>query len=128
MKVCHYSDVKPSDETYAPGVALRWVIGEADGAPHFAMRVIDVAPGAATQHHDHWWEHEVFVVSGRGCVISEEGSRPLGEGTVIYIEGDETHQIVNDGDEVLRFVCLIPHPRLKGIVEALESEALPDQC
>jgi quercetin dioxygenase-like cupin family protein len=126
MKVVHYTEVKP--EVYGEGVTLRWVVSEADGAPHFAMRVIEVQPGAATQLHTHWWEHEVFVLDGKGHAVSDDGDRPIGTGTVLYIPGDEKHQLVNDGQGVLRFICLIPHPKLKGFAEAgLEAE-IPNQC
>jgi len=47
-KVCHYSEVEAEvfgDE--APGVTIRWVIDEKrDGAPIYALRVIEVARGA----------------------------------------------------------------------------------
>ena len=115
MKVQHYTDVPASPVDGAPGATVRWVITEADGAPHFAMRVFEVAPGASTEHNEHWWEHEVFVLAGTGYVRSEQGNHPLSEGVVALIPGGEKHQIVNDGQAVLRFICLVPHPSLKGV-------------
>jgi len=57
-KVCHYSEVEAEvfgDE--APGVTIRWVIDEEkDGAPHYALRVIEVAPGGNTPNHTHTFE------------------------------------------------------------------------
>ncbi len=112
MKVQHYTDTAPQAVEGAPGVTVRWVVAEADGAPHFAMRVFEVQPGAATEHHSHWWEHEVFVLAGVGHVRSEQGDRPVAEGTVVFIPGNEVHQFVNDGSSVLRIICLVPHQKL----------------
>ncbi len=67
MRVNHYTDT-PAESAGVPGVTVRWVIRESDGAPHFAMRVFEVEPGKASPFHTHGWEHEVFVLSGRGHV------------------------------------------------------------
>jgi len=69
-KVCHYSKVAAEvfgDE--APGVTIRWVIDEErDGAPTYALRVIEVAPGGNTPNHTHPFEHENYIMEGKGRV------------------------------------------------------------
>jgi len=69
-KVCHYSEVEAEvfgDE--APGVTIRWVIDEErDGAPIYALRVIEVAPGGNTPNHTHTFEHENYIMEGKGRV------------------------------------------------------------
>lgn len=97
------------------GVSVRWVIGEQDGAPHFAMRIFDVEPGCHTPYHSHWWEHEVYVLAGEGVAISKEAETALATGSVILVEGDEMHQFRNTGDVIFRFMCLIPWPWLEGL-------------
>lgn len=109
MIVKDQNDVEPQVAEGLEGVSLRWVIGKQDGAPRFAMRVFEVQPGKATPHHQHWWEHEVYVLAGNGIVKGAEGDRPIKEGSVVFVPGDEMHQFVNTGDEVLRFICAIPH-------------------
>lgn len=106
MKVCRYLDVKPTQE--APGVTKYDVITASDGAPNFAMRVFEVAPGSSTPSHAHAWEHEVFILSGRGVVVSEKGSTEITKGSVVFIAPNENHCFVNRGNEPMRFVCLIP--------------------
>ena len=70
IKVCHYSEVDAEvfgDE--APGVTIRWVIDEErDGAPTYALRVIEVASGGHTPDHTHPFEHENFIIEGKGRV------------------------------------------------------------
>ena len=106
MKVCKYIDVTPTRET--PGVAQYDVITAADGATNFCMRVFEVQPGSATPSHAHPWEHEMFVLSGRGAVVGEAGATEIDKGTVLFITPDENHCLVNKGNEPLRMVCLIP--------------------
>ena len=109
MIVKDYRNVEPQTSPEAEGVALRWVVSKQDGAPGFAMRVIDVQPGCATPHHEHAWEHEVFVLAGKGVVKGETGESLIGEGSVVFVAGDEKHQFVNTANEVLRFICVVPH-------------------
>ena len=111
MKIIDHRDVKPSQE--APGVFMRTVIGATDGAPRFAMRVFEVEPGSSTPLHTHWWEHEVYILSGSGYVTSKDGDTALKPGDVVYVEPNELHCFTNKGDEPFRFVCVIP------IVEAV---------
>ena len=104
MKVANYLDTKPVQEI--PGVSMREVISADDGASHFCMRVFEVEPGSSTKPHTHWWEHEVFVVSGRGLVVGEQGETQIGEGSVIFIAPEEHHYFVNNGNETLKYVLL----------------------
>ena len=106
MKVRNYIEVEPIEDV--PGVLRRVAIGPEDGAPRFIMRVFDVRPGSSTPFHSHWWEHEAFVLSGEGTVKSQEGEKPIGEGTVVYVAPDEEHCFANTGSDVLRFICVIP--------------------
>ena len=107
MKVLNYREVTP--DTEIPGVALRTVISAAD-APRFAMRVFEVAVGGSTPFHTHDWEHEVFILSGSGKVHGFDGERQLSAGDAVFVPPGEQHCFTNTGDDVLRFVCCIPHP------------------
>jgi len=90
------------------GVTMRVVIGPEEGAPFFTMRVFEVQPNHASPFHGHWWEHEVFVLSGQGVVKTEQGETPISHGRTVFVPGGEMHQFRNTGDDVLRFICLIP--------------------
>ena len=107
MKMRHYKEVEPNYEV--PGVAMRTVIGAAEGAPRFAMRVFEVEPGGSTPRHSHWWEHEVYILSGTGVAVSQEGERELGEGDVVFVAPEEEHCFINRGSDLLCFICVIPH-------------------
>ena len=106
MKVSNYLDTEPDEEV--TGVVKRAVITAEDGAPHFCMRVFEVKPGNSTPFHSHWWEHEVFILSGQGVVVSEQGEIPIEKDSVIFVAPDEQHCFVNNSNEPLHFICVIP--------------------
>jgi quercetin dioxygenase-like cupin family protein len=110
MKVIHYSEAEakkyPSEQ--AKGATGRVVIGKADGAGKFCMRVFEIARAGVTGKHAHEWEHEVFVHSGRGAILRDGKWVALSTGSVVFIEGNEEHQLKNTGEEPFVFVCVIP--------------------
>lgn len=112
MQAFHYTTVAPVAMAGQEGVSLRWVMSKNVDAPTFAMRVIDLEPGAQTEHHTHDWEHEVFVLEGQGVAVDPAGkSTPIEPGTCIYVAPNEIHHFANTGDGVLRFICVIPNPK-----------------
>ena len=110
MKIMHYSeaDAKKYPGEQAKGSTGRVVIGQADGAGKFCMRVFEIAKEGITGKHAHSWEHEVFVHSGKGAILREEKWVPLSTGSVVFIQGNEEHQLKNTGAEPFVFVCVIP--------------------
>ena len=110
MKIANYKDspTHQYDDETAKGVTGRVVIGKEDQAHNFCMRVFTVEPGGFTARHAHDWEHEVFVHSGKGQVYQKGEWRNIQSGTVVFIPGNEEHQIMNGSGEDLTFVCLIP--------------------
>ena len=111
MKVKQLQDVaaQPVQMDGAQDCQVRWLIGEADGAPGFAMRQFEVAPGGFTPRHQHPYEHEVFVLDGQGVVMEGDTEHSLEPGVVVFVKPDEVHQFRNTGDGPLRFLCLVPH-------------------
>jgi quercetin dioxygenase-like cupin family protein len=96
-------------EPAGEGITIRWVIGKPEGAPNFALRVIEFAPGAVFTPHQHPFEHEIFVLEGEGVVEGPQGEIAMKPGTAIYVPPDEVHGYRNVGEGKLRFVCVVPH-------------------
>ena len=115
IKVQDFREVEA--QSVYEGVTMRVAIGPDAGAPIFSMRVFEVPPGGSTPYHSHWWEHEVFVLSGHGSVATDEGNLPIGHGSTVFVPGGELHQFHNTGDDVLMFICLIPQEWLHGVVQ-----------
>jgi len=106
MKVNNYRDIEPVEEVQ--GVFKREVITTNDGARNFCMRVFEVGPGNSTPSHSHPWEHEVFILTGKGVVVGEQGATPIVKENVVFIAPNEPHCFVNTSNEPLRFICVIP--------------------
>jgi quercetin dioxygenase-like cupin family protein len=111
MKVQQLDDVeqRPVEMPGACGCKVRSLVGEADGAPNFAMRQFEVAPGGYTPRHSHPYEHEVYVLEGQGVVLEGTRERPLQPGAVVYVAPGDVHQFKNTGSGPLKFLCLVPH-------------------
>lgn len=111
MKVQRGEDVESQPVTMegAVGCRVRWLIGEREGAPNFAMRQFEVAVGGHTPKHSHPYEHEVYVLEGQGEILDGDQPRPFQAGDVIYVAADEVHQFRNSGDAALKFLCLVPN-------------------
>lgn len=111
MKVIPYDQIeaRPVDMPGASGCKIRCLIDETDGAPTFAMRHFEVAPGGCTPRHSHPHEHEVYVLQGSGTVMEGAKEHPLRPGMAVFVPGGAEHQFMNTGTTTLKFLCLIPH-------------------
>lgn len=106
MKIQNFRDVQGVEP--APGAFMRILAGPEEGAPSFVMRLFDLEPGGGTPHHDHAWEHELFVVEGKGVLKSANSERPIAEGDAIMVLPNEQHGILNTSDRLLRVICVVP--------------------
>lgn len=109
MRVGHVDEIEAAPVTVegARGVQMRVVVGEVQGAPNFIMRVFDVEPGGHSPHHTHAFEHEVFVLGGRGALVEEGQETPLAPGDVVFVAPGALHQF-RASPEGLRFLCVVP--------------------
>jgi quercetin dioxygenase-like cupin family protein len=122
MKVQHFEQVaqRPVEMDGAVGCQVRWLVDDTDGAPNFAMRQFEVAPGGQTPKHQHPYEHEVYVLDGMGVVLEGDIEHPLAPGQSIYVAPNEVHQFRNTGKIPLRFLCMVPN--------SATSTAHPAEC
>lgn len=110
MHVSRWEEVegKPVTDPGAKGVSIRVLMGDNVGAPTFSMRHFELSPGGSTPYHTHPWEHEVFVLSGKGKLLRKGGETGIGPGSFVYVPPDEEHSFVNGGDAPFSFLCVIP--------------------
>jgi quercetin dioxygenase-like cupin family protein len=87
---------------------VQWLITEKDRAKNFFMRLFTIKPGGYTPLHSHNWEHEIFILEGVGKIISDEKEMLFKNGDVIFIPPNEEHQFLNTGENIVKFICLIP--------------------
>jgi len=110
MIIKNYRQVTAEPVLEEPGVTVRWLISELDEAPRYALRLYEIEPGYATTAHTHYWEHQVFVLAGRGAVSAGDEEAPLEEGDIVYIPPGERHQFVNKDKQPFRFLMALPIP------------------
>jgi quercetin dioxygenase-like cupin family protein len=114
-KVVHYSQVSAEVMgEQAPGTRIRWLIDDAhDGAPVYALRMVEIEAGGHSLHHDHPYEHENFVVEGHGKVFMSGEWNDLKPGDVVFVPPGVEHEYANTGDSTFKFLCGIPVTRLR---------------
>lgn len=110
MEVVHCTEVERQriEMEGAVGVSKQVLVGPAQKAPNFVMRLFELAPGGRTPNHVHDWEHEVFVLEGSGVAERPDGESGISSGSVVYVAPGDRHGFVNTGDSPLRFICVIP--------------------
>lgn len=119
MKVAPHTDVALEEVNMegAKDVKIRWLISDKDNAPNFALRMFEVGKGGFTPYHSHAFEHEVYVVEGKGIFVTEEKEFPFQTGDIIYADPDMKHQFRNAGEGTLKFLCIVPLDNPKKKVE-----------
>lgn len=110
VNITSIDEVK-TEEVHMDGVyetKVQWLIDDKSGGKNFAMRRFILAKGGIINLHTHDWEHEVFILSGNGEVLSTSGNKEVGYGDVVLVEPGEAHGFKNTGDEEFIFLCMIP--------------------
>jgi quercetin dioxygenase-like cupin family protein len=100
-------DMTPEEMTGTGRLTVRWLLGEPEGAPNFEMRYFALSGEIATEWHSHDWEHQVFVVKGKGKFRSREKEVKLEPGSALFVAPGEEHHFICDGKE-FDFICVVP--------------------
>jgi quercetin dioxygenase-like cupin family protein len=110
MLTGHFTEVKEEQPQMAGMQAtIRWLIAAKEGAPNFAMRVIEIKrKGERIPLHHHGYEHEIFIIEGQGNLLSSDGAKPVAYGDFAYVAPGEEHGFENTGHTRFRFICVIP--------------------
>jgi quercetin dioxygenase-like cupin family protein len=111
MIVKNYRDVTAEPVLKEPGVTVRWLVSELDETPRYALRLYEMERGCVTTAHTHYWEHQVFVLSGQGTILAGQDEAQIEEGDMVYIPPGERHQFINRGRKPLRFLLALPIPQ-----------------
>lgn len=97
------------NRSYMPGVSIRYLVLEEFGAPNFELRYFELEPGTTTSDDRHEFEHEVFIVRGRGRLILTDRTVDLEPEDAILIEPWEPHRLEASAGEALGFLCIVPN-------------------
>jgi mannose-6-phosphate isomerase-like protein (cupin superfamily) len=84
---------------------------ENTGSEYLWLGTSSVDPGFTSNAHSHEDQEEVFYcVSGRGRIKVDDEEAPLVPGAAIYVPPKSVHQLINDGDEILKVVSAVSPP------------------
>jgi len=97
------------NRTYMEGVSIRYLVVEEFGAPNFEMRYFELEKGCKTSLDQHPYEHEVFVLRGRGKLLLNDEEIELRKNDAVLIESNEQHRLIQIGDETFGFLCVVPN-------------------
>lgn len=116
-KVVHYSKVESKIfGPEAPGTSIRVLLSdEIDGAPVYNMRMIEILPGGNTPDHSHPYEHENYVVEGKGQVMMNNEYFDLKPGDVVLVPPNTRHQYKNLGENIFKFLCSVPVEKYRNL-------------
>jgi len=99
----------------AQKVRVRYLIDERHGSHRFVLRLYTVEKGGHTPLDEHAYEHQVYVLSGRGMLRQSKEAgplKPLQAGDTIFIPSNAVHQFSNEWDEPFVFLCVKGNPTL----------------
>jgi len=99
---------KPVDSPEVKGVSMQVLIGKDEQSPTCIMRRFRVEAGGYSPHHQHNYEHVVYVLSGKGTLLASEKEREITSGNSLIVQPNEIHQFRADQGETLEFLCIIP--------------------
>lgn len=94
------------------------LLGDKDGAPHFAMRKFTMGAGGGMPRHTNAVEHEQYVLGGRARVTIGDETHEVAAGSVLYIPAGAPHdyQVL---EAPFEFLCMVPNEEDRiEIVEA----------
>ena len=108
--VGHVSEVEEEDvdPSMARDAKIQWLINEEKGAINYALRRFRILPGGEIRRHQHPWEHEIYVLSGKGVIGCCDGEVEVTEGNFLFIPPDKPHWYRNPSTEDFVFLCIIP--------------------
>lgn len=78
------------------------------GNGNFIMRRFIIDEKGHTPLHQHPWEHEIFVIKGKGIIYDGKKEKELPPGTTLYIPPKEKHQFLNKSSDPFELTCVIP--------------------
>ncbi len=100
-------DLTPPGQKDKGRLTVRWLLGEPEGAPNFEMRYFSLTGEISTDWHSHEWEHQVFVVAGKGKFKNSDQEVELQPGNALFVAPGEQHHFICSGER-FDFICVVP--------------------
>ncbi len=95
-------------EIGASNVVMKQLVGREDGAEKTALHEIRFLKGGHTAVHRHNWQHQMYVTSGKGVLMTGSKETPIRAGDVLVILRGEDHGFAQRGSEPLVILTVTP--------------------
>lgn len=96
--------IGPPHQREIKHLSAKWTLG----SQNLWLGSSNVDPGYTTNPHFHETQEEIFYcVSGKGRIRVDDEEHEFYPGMVCYVPAKCTHQLINDGDEVLKVVAAV---------------------
>ena len=95
-------------EIGASRVVMKQLVGKEDGAEKTALHEIKFLKGGHTSVHRHNWQHQMFVTSGRGVLLTAGKQVPIKAGDILVIGRGEEHGFDQRGRAPLVILTVTP--------------------
>ena len=90
----------------------KYVVKDNSMLNNLVISSTDLKPGKSTSGHSHSGQEEVYnFVKGSGMMKIDDEIFPVTEGDIILIEDGKFHQVLNNSDSNLYFVCVFDGSR-----------------
>tara|TARA_Y100000590_G_C15736619_1_gene1018737 strand:+ start:4477 stop:4806 length:330 start_codon:yes stop_codon:yes gene_type:complete len=90
----------------------RYVVKDNSSLNNLVVSSTDLKPGKSTSGHKHPGQEEVYnFVRGSGLMKIDEEIFKVSEGDVILVEDGKFHQVINNSNKNLYFVCVFDGSR-----------------
>jgi len=99
---------KPVLNPDAKDASVKVLVGSNEGWDDHVMRVFELQVGGYTPKHTHDWPHINLVLEGSGILFLNGIENKVEAGAYAYIPSNELHQFKNSGNQVFRFICIVP--------------------
>jgi len=99
---------KKIDSLQAKNAAMKVLVSSETGWDDYVMRVVEVETEGYTPKHSHPWPHINFIIEGDGLLMIDGKDNPVKAGSFAYVPSDHLHQFKNIGQEVFKFICIVP--------------------
>tara|TARA_Y100000746_G_C15407321_1_gene408874 strand:- start:603 stop:932 length:330 start_codon:yes stop_codon:yes gene_type:complete len=90
----------------------RYVVKDNSFLNNLVISSTDLKSGKSTSGHAHPGQEEVYnFIKGTGLMKIDKDEFPVSEGDVILVEDGKFHQVINNSEENLYFVCVFDGSR-----------------
>ncbi len=114
----------PRLQVHGEGVPeVRWqgafVTYGGQGATQSTTIVFEIEPGKRLGWHTDQTEETQYIIAGTGELQRDDGSLPVGPGTLFVVPTNVRHDLVNTGAETMRAMAFFASPMFTQVFEDL---------